>query len=311
MLPLRIAQLTTAVLIVNGCASGSLPPCPAPCKERTQEVMVDMDGEEDLVHQALYGDDIAPPSVLEPPGDAYVTEGGVRTVLLSSGTGEVYARRKDRVTITFTGWTTRGERYDSSALRGGKETVEVGSLVPGLVEVVRMMVAGERRRIWIPATLAYGAAPPPDKPTGDIIVELELHDVLRTPDAQPREAPPAPADVAEAPADAKRTASGLAYKVLTKGKGKRKPTEFNVVLVHYTGWTPDGQMFDSSIPRGEPLELSVNGVIRGWTEALLLMVEGDKLRIWIPSNLAYGDQPERPGAPAGPLTFDVELVAIR
>jgi len=100
---------------------------------------------------------------------------------------------------------------------------------------------------------------------------------------------------------------GLATKVLTKGTGTIHPTPTNSVTVNYAGWTTDGKMFDSSYTRGEPATFSVNGVIPGWTEALQLMVEGEKRRIWIPEQLAYKG---KPGAPAGMLVFEVELLKI-
>jgi FKBP-type peptidyl-prolyl cis-trans isomerase len=80
--------------------------------------------------------------------------------------------------------------------------------------------------------------------------------------------------------------------------------------VHYTGWTTDGKMFDSSVVRGSPASFSLSQVIAGWTEGVQLMKVGDKFRFWIPGKLAYGDHP-RPGAPAGMLVFDVELIAIQ
>ena len=120
----------------------------------------------------------------------------------------------------------------------------------------------------------------------------------------------APSDVAFAPADATKTASGLAYKVITPGTGSVHPKATDSVTVHYTGWTTDGRMFDSSVKRGMPATFPLNHVIPGWTEGVQLMVEGDKTRFWIPGNLAYGDHPARPGAPAGTLVFDVELLKI-
>ena len=70
-------------------------------------------------------------------------------------------------------------------------------------------------------------------------------------------------------------------------------------------------MFDSSVARGEPSSFSLGNVIKGWTEGVQLMVEGEKTRFWIPANLAYGDPSTRPGAPGGMLVFDIELVAIQ
>ena len=118
---------------------------------------------------------------------------------------------------------------------------------------------------------------------------------------------PAPADVAAAPADADTTVSGLASKIRTPGTGSRHPTATSRVRVHYTGWTTDGKMFDSSVARNEPVTFGLNQVITGWTEGVQLMVEGETRRLWIPEKLAYRGQP---GAPKGMLVFDVQLIRI-
>lgn len=119
---------------------------------------------------------------------------------------------------------------------------------------------------------------------------------------------PVPADVAKPPADAQVTTSGLASKVLTPGTGTLRPGATSVVMVHYSGWTTDGQMFDSSVARNEPIDFPLNRVIPGWTEGLQLMVVGEKRRFWIPSHLAYNNAP---GAPQGMLVFDVELLDFK
>ncbi|MBA2663381.1 MAG: FKBP-type peptidyl-prolyl cis-trans isomerase [Bradymonadaceae bacterium] len=118
----------------------------------------------------------------------------------------------------------------------------------------------------------------------------------------------APANVAAAPDEAEKTASGLASKVLVVGSGTTHPTATSVVTVHYTGWTTDGKRFDSSVERGETIAFPLNRVIAGWTEGVQLMVVGEKRRFWIPEALAYQG---RPGAPAGMLVFDVELFEIQ
>ena len=118
---------------------------------------------------------------------------------------------------------------------------------------------------------------------------------------------PPPPDVAAAPADAVRTPSNLAYKVLQAGTGTRHPRPNSSVTVHYTGWTTDGKTFDSSVTRGQPATFGLDQVIPGWTEGLQMMVEGEKRRLWIPGNLAYDGQP---GKPQGMLVFDVELIRI-
>jgi FKBP-type peptidyl-prolyl cis-trans isomerase len=106
--------------------------------------------------------------------------------------------------------------------------------------------------------------------------------------------------------------SGLQYKVITAGKGK-KPKATDTVTTHYRGTLIDGTEFDSSISRGKPASFPVNGVIPGWTEALQLMEEGAKWQLFIPSNLAYGDR-GTPGGPIGPnatLIFDIELISVQ
>jgi FKBP-type peptidyl-prolyl cis-trans isomerase len=108
----------------------------------------------------------------------------------------------------------------------------------------------------------------------------------------------------------KTTASGLQYKVIKEGTGK-KPAKENTVKVHYTGTTIDGKVFDSSVERGEPIEFPLAGVISGWTEGVQLMSVGSKYTLYIPSNLAYGEQGA--GQAIGPnetLIFDVELLDI-
>ncbi|MDQ3037847.1 MAG: FKBP-type peptidyl-prolyl cis-trans isomerase [Myxococcota bacterium] len=116
-----------------------------------------------------------------------------------------------------------------------------------------------------------------------------------------------PLDVAAPPATASRGIDGLRFCILRPGSGEQRPTRDDRVRVHYTGWTTDGQMFDSSHARGEPAAFGVSDVIRGWTYSLVSMTPGQVRRVWIPEELAYQG---RPGRPAGMLVFDIELVEI-
>ena len=121
--------------------------------------------------------------------------------------------------------------------------------------------------------------------------------------------PAAPDDVKAPPADAITSPTGLASKVLQAGNGSDKPGPADTVTVHYSGWTTDGKLFDSSVDRGKTISFGLDQVIKGWTEGVQLMVGGEKRRFWIPAQLAYGTNPP-PGAPAGMLVFDVELLDI-
>ena len=129
-------------------------------------------------------------------------------------------------------------------------------------------------------------------------------------DDEPPKSIPAPPDVAAPPADALKTPSGLASKVILIGLGRTHPTLRSRVTVHYTGWTTDGKMFDSSVVRGQTANFGLTEVIPGWTEGLQLMVQGEKRRFWIPGSLAYDNIPD-PNTPKGMLVFDIELILIQ
>lgn len=108
----------------------------------------------------------------------------------------------------------------------------------------------------------------------------------------------------------KTTASGLQYEVMTAGQGK-VPTAADTVKVHYRGTLTNGKEFDSSYKRGEPAEFQVGGVIKGWTEALQLMHEGDKYKLYIPSELAYGEHGPPGIGDNQVLIFEVELLSVQ
>jgi FKBP-type peptidyl-prolyl cis-trans isomerase len=247
----------------------------------------------------------APPDVAAPPANAEKTSTGLASIVLTPPTGTDKPRPQDKVKVHYTGWTKDGVMFDSSSLRNTPATFGVKGVIKGWTEGLQLMAVGEKRRFWIPAELAYGEKPArPGAPSGQLTFDVELLSVEKAP-----EPPPVPTDVKAAPANAKKTKSGLAYRVLTKGTGKVHPTEKSRVEVHYSGWTTDGEMFDSSVTRGQPAKFGLDGVIKGWTEGVQLMVEGEKTRFWIPGELAYGND-KKPGKPSGMLVFDVELLRI-
>jgi len=249
----------------------------------------------------------APADVAAAPADAEKTASGLASKVIQQGTGPVHPGAEDTVKVHYTGWMTDGKMFDSSVVRGQPAEFPLNRVIKGWTEGVQLMVVGEKRRFWIPANLAYGdTAHRPGAPFGTLVFDIELLGITKAPPA-----PPVPTDVGAVPKNAKKTASGLAYRVLTKGKGKVHPTASNVVKVHYSGWTTDGKRFDSSVMRGQPAEFSLGAVIKGWTEGVQLMVEGEKTRFWIPGKMAYGDEPGPPGRPSGMLVFDIELIEIK
>ena len=248
-----------------------------------------------------------PADVAAAPADAITTPSGLAYKVLSAGTGTAHPTADATVNVHYSGWTTDGKMFDSSVKRGEKISFPLKGVIAGWTEGVQLMVVGEKARFWIPGNLAYGETPRrPGAPAGTLVFDIELFDIR-----EPAPAPDVPSDVAAAPEDATKTASGLAYKVLQAGTGTVHPTGSSKVEVHYSGWTTDGKMFDSSVVRGEKISFPLSGVIKGWTEGVQLMVVGEKARFWIPGDLAYGETPRRPGAPAGTLVFDIELFDIQ
>jgi FKBP-type peptidyl-prolyl cis-trans isomerase len=249
----------------------------------------------------------APADVAAAPADAEKTASGLASKVLQPGTGKDHPSAEDTVKVHYTGWMTDGKMFDSSVTRGQPAEFPLDHVIKGWTEGLQLMVEGEKRRFWIPGNLAYGETPRrPGGPFGMLVFDVELLGIKKAPPA-----PAVPTDVAAVPKTAKKTESGLAYRVLTKGKGKVHPTAASTVKVHYTGWTTDGKRFDSSVVRGQPAEFPLNGVIKGWTEGVQLMVEGEKARFWIPGKMAYGDEPGPPGRPFGMLVFDIELLEIK
>jgi FKBP-type peptidyl-prolyl cis-trans isomerase len=181
----------------------------------------------------------APPDVAAPPADATKTPSGLATKVIAKGTGKNHPTPADVVVVQYTGWKTDGSMFDSSVGKGKPAIFGVSRVIAGFSEGLQLMVTGEKRRLWIPEALAYRGQ---REPKGMLVFDVELIDVPSFP----------PADVKGPPADAKKTASGLAYKVLKEGVGGRHPRASGMVTVHYTGWTTDGKMFDSSIVRNEP-----------------------------------------------------------
>jgi len=240
---------------------------------------------------------VAPPDVAAPPPDAQTTASGLASKVLTPGTGTIRPTPLDVVTAHYTGWRAGGDLITSSVLRGIPGVLAMDRVIDGLGEGLQLMVEGEKRRLWIPAVPAVEGDADSAQPA--MTFDVELLDILPSPTPPP--------DVAAAPDDAIRASSGLVSRVLEPGRGSDRPGGRDTVTVHYSGWTTDGEMFDSSVIRREPATFRLDEVIPGWTEGLQLMVEGEKRRLWIPESLAYRGQA---GAPRGMLVFDVMLIAI-
>jgi peptidylprolyl isomerase len=244
-----------------------------------------------------------PPDLGKPPATAKKTPSGTAWIELKAGTGKDKARPHDSVTYHYSAWDQDGLLVDTTeGARKRPTSAKPDSQPAGLLEPLTMLVAGQRARFWIPAGKVNKQG---SDPNALITYEIEIVDIAKLP-----EPPKTPPDVAAPPANATKTKSGLAYRVLKRGKaGGKSPTkDTDTVTAHYSGWTTDGKMFESSVTRGQPSDFRLDDVIDGWTEGLKLMKPGDSFRFWIPEELAYKGQANKP---KGMLVFDIELVALK
>ncbi len=245
-----------------------------------------------------------PADLAKPPDNAETTKGGIKYVVLRPGTGKDKAKPYDNVTFNYTGWDSEGRMFDSTEMRNRPAKVPPYRQAEPFTEVLTSMIAGERVRFWVPSEkMQQGGKAMPGMPQGLLCYDVEIIQI--EPGVEPPTVPP---DVAKPAADAKKTAAGVFYKVLKAGKGGPHPKPDDTVRVHYSGWTTDGKMFDSSVQRNEPSEFSLHNVIKGWTDGLQVMTVGEKTRFWIPEELAYKGTP---GKPQGMLVFDIELLEIK
>src|SRR5688572_13629247 len=242
--------------------------------------------------------DVLPANEVTPPADGVKSTTGLVSQLVRPGNSAEKPTASDIVTVHYAGWSSDGRLFDSSVVRGPASTFPLDKVMPGWRECVQLMTLGEKRRCWVPENLAYKGQT--GRPKGTVMFDIELIDRR----GNPLIAPP---DVKSPPDDAKRTPTGLAYKVMRVGRGVRNPSRFGRVTVHYTGWTTDGRMFDSSVTKGQPATFRLDDVVKGWTEGVPLMVEGERTRFWVPENLAYGGKGD---GPRGMLVFDIELIRI-
>lgn len=254
----------------------------------------------------------APPDVAAVPKDAEKSESGLAWKVLQAGEGDTRPDRYDIVTMNYTGWTPDGRMFLNSEKPGSKRRGRLEEFIPGWIEGVPLMLPGEKRRFWVPGKLAYGEAvrgeadsetvdARPDQPKGMVVFDIELVEFKLGP-RPPRETPE---DVAAIPKNAKKSKSGLAWRVLQHGTGMEHPTATSRVIVNYAAWTTDGKMFETSLVLGRPASFVLETSMPGLQEAVKMMVVGELRRVWIPENLAFADQP---GRPKGMVVYDITLL---
>lgn len=237
------------------------------------------------------------PPPKDPPAEAERSESGLTTLRLAPGQGSERPDGNDVVTFHYEIWTPAGEKVRSSRDAGEPGTYQMEKLIPAWREALQLMVAGEKRRLWVPAELAV--ANPKSGPAGATICDIELLEVRRVTDISAGELTP--------PADAERTRFGAYAQVLEEGTGSETAAAGVGALVNYVMWTQDGKVYDTTVFRNRPTFFLYDRVMPAFADALKAMVVGEKRRIWIPGNVANG---QWMGSPKGMLVFDVELLRV-
>jgi peptidylprolyl isomerase len=249
-----------------------------------------------------------PPDVSAPPVSAEREPSGVARRIIAHGSGTAHPSASTFVDLRYAGWERNGRQFEGSSGDGKPGRYELKDLAKGLADEVVQMVEGDKRVIWVPGALAYAKRENfVNAPRGDMTFQVELVGIVPM--------PPTPPDLKKPPKEAKTTKSGLTYLVLKKGTGKVHPKDDTRAQVFYAAWTPDGKLFQCSLASPEVMHVRVNKLPPGWREAMKLMVEGDRWRLWLPGKLAFGEiapgQEALPfGPPPGPVVFEVELQKI-
>jgi len=246
-------------------------------------------------------DEKPPADVAQPPKDAHRSRSGLSWKILRPGRGPERAERNDCVSALYTIWKRDGSVLGSSRTWSQSGKTCLRAMIPGMAEAVKGMAPGEQRRIWIPARLGYDDDDDKARAT-DLTVDFELIEIQK--------APPVPVDLKSPPASATKLPSGVSYRRIKKGSGTEHPSSKTQMLLDFSGWTLNGDLIESTVMAGHPASYELISAMRGWRDVLQLMVVGDKVRIWIPAALAFGDKPRR-GQPKGDLVYDLELLALK
>jgi FKBP-type peptidyl-prolyl cis-trans isomerase len=253
----------------------------------------------------------APDDVSAAPANAQATASGLRMVVLRSGDGSETPGNNDCALVRFSAWRRDGSLQSTSGVHEETAIQSLPRTIPGVAEALKLMVEGEKRRVWVPANLTYlptrhgpaGKIDEDEPPPGvDLTFDLELVRIMKV--------PATPTDLKSPPKDATVLPSGLALQVIEQGTGTAHPLLSSRVSMHYSAWTASGKLVETTVTNGQPGSFQIGSLLPGWREGVLRMVVGERARLWIPAPLAYGAKPAGRKVPAGSLVFDVELLAI-
>ena len=241
------------------------------------------------------------------PDGFTATPSGLKYKITNKGTGTIKPNAGDKVEVHYTGKFLNDTVFDSSYKRGKPLPFYIGKgmVIKGWDEGIAMLNEGDKATFIIPPEIGYGARQMGSiPPNSTLVFDVEL--IKITPKIKP-------AAFDTKGKDTVTTASGLKYIIVQEGTG-RVPFQGAQVTVHYTGFFKDGNVFDSSVERGNPFTFSVGKgqVIKGWDEACQTLKTGTKARLLIPWNLAYGERGMgQVIPPKSDLIFDIEIIEYK
>ncbi len=235
------------------------------------------------------------------------TDSGLKYRILRKGGGE-RPTANDKVEVNYAGWLDNGRQFDTSYATGRPLTIPLKSVIRGWFEGLQLVTEGGMIELEIPSQLGYGSrgsSPSiPSNATLHFLVEL----IQVIPPPQPVK--PGSADPG-APEEFTTTYSGLKYRILRQGDGK-KPSLSSNIKVHYRGWLDNETQFDSSYDRGEPATFALSSLVPGFGEGLSHIGEGGMIELEIPGDLGYGPTGSPPVIPPNAtLHFLVELFDVQ
>jgi FKBP-type peptidyl-prolyl cis-trans isomerase len=282
-----------ALLALVPCALAQDPaPAPAPAPEPPQ----------------LVAPDPVPGEKLPEGAEWKTTATGLRYAVIVPGDEKAPGPTLlDRVTVNYVGYFEDGRQFDASKPKAPAK-FGLNQVIKGWTEGLQLMHPGSKYKFHVPWQIGYGEkGRGPIGPRTNMVFDVELVSIT----APPPPPPPQPTFSLPEDKDLTTTASGLKWMQLKAGRpDARKPGPTDTVTVWYAGWLTDGTPFDSAYQRGQTATFALTQVIKGWTEGLQLMHEGEICKFVIPAGLAYGAA-GRPGIPGGAtLVFQVELVKV-
>lgn len=284
------------VVVLLGLAAGVLAGC-----QKSEDKKVDLPAAKVAEAKRPKTPQVEPPlDIKTPPADAVRTASGlVYKTLVANAQGQA-PRRNDTVMIKYTGWRqATGETFFSNKSADNAMPLNLASTAPGFTEGMQQVKKGERAMLWLPPAIGLKEQPK-DGHAETLVYEVEVVDIV--------EAPPVPPDVAQPPATAKQTKSGIKWVEVRPGTGKDKPTNADEVTFNFTAWNAEGRMLETTEMKKRPITSPPFRQAPPLEEILTTMAGGQRVRFWVDAGRMRRPQP---GPAQGLLCYEVDLVTIQ